>query len=528
MAQTPSVAASLRRGQIQTLQLEAYDDANSVRNRLRQAKAARVLLIFPQGPPILTRRLDLLLIQREAARRQIQLALLCSQAEVLEQAAKLNISCFQTLKQARSYSWKQGRTNLFPSRQERPRDSVQHPYELMGVASRLKPSPTKAQNRWRIFGQAALGLLLVGVLLGGGMALIPSATIQLRPAVDAVNQPISITADPQASQIDVRQAIVPAQQIRLLVTGDRVTIAASGRRQGNDLLALGEAEFSNNTAAPLFIPAGTVVSTSNLSPPVRFQTLEDTPLAANSQALAKIQALQDSQGLVGNLEAGQINRVEGQFEALVSVSNPRPSYGGGLVELAIVTQEDHSRLVTLARQAVLQSARTQLLLQLPTAEQFLVPDSILIVEERAEWFSYSAQVGDEAESVSLEMRAAVQALVVDELLARQLALLSLARQLPPGRELDETSFSFRRLEGSLDATGRYQFQLMAQGELPFGINPQAVAERVNGMSVSQAQRTLEAELLLDPRSPPQIQVYPFNWGRMPLLPIRIRVEVIRP
>lgn len=520
---------SRRAARIQTIQLEPFDDVTSIRDRLQFVEMQRVLLVFPEHGQVLRRKLDLILIQREAARRHLHLALLCHDPDVAAHAASLNMSCFFNTRQARANRWKSPRSKVFIDRTDRPRDSVQHPYELMNVASRLKPALTPRQRRLKWASQALIGVTVAMVIVGVFVALIPSATVVVTPAADAINEPITITADPIITQIDVRGGKVPATVLRLLVQGDAVTVPTTGRRQSEDTLAQGRVELTNQTDSPLFIPAGSVVSTTEI-PPARFRTLADVPLPAQSGATAQveIEALADTPALDGNVPAETITRLEGELETSVGVSNPSPTFGGGLREDSIVTTADHTRLLTLARGAVQQAGRSELLLQLPGEDKFLVPDSIRIVEERPEWTVYSASIDAAVSSVTLEMRAVIEATVVDQLQARQLAFLTLSSRLPEGRELDESSLNYRRSDVGLNAEGLFTFQLFVEGIAPFAINTDGVAERINGMSISQAQRTLERELLLDPRYPPQISVWPVNWGRMPLLPVRIHVEVKRP
>ena len=45
---------------------------------------------------------------------------------------------------------------------------------------------------------------------------------------------------------------------------------------------------------------------------------------------------------------------------------------------------------------------------------------------------------------------------------------------------------------------------------------------------AEARRRLERELVLEPNFPPQIDVWPGIFGRMPALPMRIRVEIAQP
>ncbi|NJL95411.1 MAG: hypothetical protein HC915_17655, partial [Anaerolineae bacterium] len=91
------------RDPIQIIRLEAYDDATSVRDRLQFVELRRVLLMFPAQGRILRRRIDLLLVVREAQRRGLKIALLTQDPEVLEQAAEIGLSAFLTVRQARAH-----------------------------------------------------------------------------------------------------------------------------------------------------------------------------------------------------------------------------------------------------------------------------------------------------------------------------------------------------------------------------------------------------------------------------------------
>ncbi len=515
----------MARGKIQSIKLEPYDDVVSIRDRLQFVETERVLLVLPPHGNVLRRKLDLVLIQREAARRNLQLALLTHDPDIADNAAALNLSVFFNTRQARAHHWKRANTKIFVDRSDRPGNSP-HPYELMGVASRLKDPPTQRQQRTRVLIQFVAGILILVMVSGSILALVPSATVTLTPAVDTLSEPIFMTADPQATTIMVQNAVIPAQVVRILIQGSTVTVESTGRQEGADRPARGRITLTNLTNSPQFIPAGTIVATSE-NPPVRFQTTADVPLAGQENASVEVDILAtaDSVGLVGNVPSGAINRVEGALDGIVGVSNFNATFGGGLVEEAVVTQEDRDRLLTLGRQAVQQAARNELLLQLPGEDKFLVPGSIRIVEERPEWTTYSAQVGDVSDSVSLDMRAAVEATVVDLFQARQLAFILLSQDLPAGRELNESLISYRHELISTDEEGRVLFQMFAEGVTPFAIDAEQVASRIKGMSISEAERTLEKELLLDPRHPPNIQTWPFNFGRLPFLPVRIHVVV---
>lgn len=515
-----------RQNKIQTIKLEPYDDVISIRDRLQFVEMPRVLLILPPQGRLLQRKLDLLLLQREATRRCLHLALLTTDPTIMEHAAEINLSVFTTTRQARARRWKQAHNQVFEDRY-RPKNSP-HAYELMGVASRLKSPLTAAQRRRRRMGQGMVGAFILTAIMAALLALFPSATVTITPATDAISEPFTIMADPNVTQIDVLSNSVPAQILTQVFPGSTVTVEATGRRDAEDSLAEGSVIFTNQSGEAIFIPRGTVVRTDDTRP-ARFQTTSDVALPASNGATVEvgIAALPDTSGLKGNVAPDAINRIEGVLEAQASVRNPQATFGGGIVQEAIVTTADHERLLTLARQAVEQSARSELLLQMPTQDKFLIPDSVRVIEERPEWKIYSADVGEAVESVSLDMRALVQAVVIDDLQVRQLAFILLSRRLPDNREINESALTYRREVQQVDAEGRIQLQVFLEGNSYYAVDTSALAGRISGMSIGEAQRTLENELLLDPRYPPQISTRPFSLGRLPFIPVRIEIVVNR-
>jgi hypothetical protein len=68
------------------LQLEPTDDATTVRDRLAFTNGRRILLIWPADGTALTRKLDLVLIQREAMRRAVRVALVTHDPQVIKNA----------------------------------------------------------------------------------------------------------------------------------------------------------------------------------------------------------------------------------------------------------------------------------------------------------------------------------------------------------------------------------------------------------------------------------------------------------
>ena len=143
------------------------------------------------------------------------------------------------------------------------------------------------------------------------------------------------------------------------------------------------------------------------------------------------------------------------------------------------------------------SGRDTLLHQL-SGEQFLVPGSVAIIQERPEWTIFNALVGDITESVSLDLRAEVQAVVVDERHARQVAFAGIVPYIQPGQEVSPGALRFTRgtIE-QIEPDGRVTFVMIVSGNIAESIDADDVRSRIAGVSVSEAMPAAPARLLLD-------------------------------
>ncbi len=508
---------------LQIIQLEPYDDVISVRDRLSFVSTERVLLVWPRVGSILKRKLDLVLIQREAARRGTRLALVTSDPDVIDNAGDLNISTFGSVSTSQQATWKRPLNKVFVDRSDRP-DNAPDAYELMLIASRLHALTPRKRRLQRIV-RIVTATVLVAVLLSVVYIIVPGAEVTLAPAQGQINTTVRLTADPTLSKVNVESGQIPAS----LLVDDMQTVASiptTGSTDVPNTIASGTVVFTNQTGTPVFIPAGTVV-TSIGAKPARFRTTVDVTVDAGvgQTAEATVEATQDSAGPTGNVEANLIINIEGSLSNSVSVRNPESTRGGTIRQQGIVTKADYDNLLILAREKLRQDAVAEFSARL-TGTQFIAPDSIKIVLERPDWMSYSAFVGDSADNLTLTFRAQVQALVIDEQLARQAALASLAAKIPPGQQISPNSVAFTRgaIQGT-DSKGQVTFIMFASANVAVAINPDSVRERIAGTDIEDAMTILGRDWLLDPRRPPQIEIFPPIFGRLPLLPLRINIRI---
>ena len=110
-----------------------------------------------------------------------------------------------------------------------------------------------------------LGLTLALLLILGGMLyaltfILPSATITVAPASEALQVDIPLKAV-QDARLDAAAGIVPAQALSVQVAGDART-PTTGRSDEPVGKANGRVVFINRTGRDITVPAGTVLSTA--------------------------------------------------------------------------------------------------------------------------------------------------------------------------------------------------------------------------------------------------------------------------
>lgn len=511
------------------LQLETSDDVASVRDRLTFLRGKNVLLIWPERGSVLTRKLDLVLIQREAVRNATRIALVTHDPVVIRHASELNISAFETIGSSERRKWKRGRSRVFTTRFQRPRHEPQ-PDELMPYASRVRADDE--ETAWdrvrRILVRALVLGVLGGALVAMGFLLIPSATVTLTPARDFVRVETAITADPnlQQSVVDVENGIIPATRYQAQVV-DSATVETTGEQPLTSTPAIGTVVVVNRTDSSVNIPIGTLVSTS-AGTPIVFRTTEEAtaPAGLGQQVEIDIEAVPESSGEIGNVDAGMINTIIGDLANSVEVRNLAATYRGESRIVRTVTQADRDTLVAILRQTIQDRAYRELA-PLITESQFAIFDTLRIAEERSDWMTFDYNVGDFADTLTLTMRAVVEIVAVDDSLAEQIAYARLGAQIPRGRVIRPETLAYER--GALtdiEPNGRVTFTMVSSAQVVAQINVQQLQERLASRMPADAMQYLISNADLDPNTIPQISVSPEGMTMLPVLPLRINIRIL--
>jgi len=503
------------------IDLQPREDLTSLRRYLDQVDDGRVALLLPWDGHFLSRQLDFDLLRREAQRRNLKLAIISPDPERRQLARRCGFPTFATLEAATSADHWNGRG----------RQAVEPPPTYWWEEEPdLRPRQGHAAPTWLDWlkdGVRFLAFFLVTALLAfSAYVIIPRADVTVVPAGEMVTVRVPISVDPELESVaqpaDGVGGIIPSRRIGLEVEGRaevetmETATVASGR-------ATGEVLFTSRLSQDYVVPAGTVVRTSSTSYPIRFRTTADVVVPADGQANAPIEALDERTGNVG---AYQINRVEGVAGSAVRVINPQATTGAEGKEVAVVVQEDYDRVREQLTDQLLDKAYGELhgLLE---PDEFLPYQSLRV--EAVPKKAYSHFIGEQAETVGLNMRLLVSGQAVSAGEARAVAKEALVDRLPPDYRLVESRFNVGEVVEGHDGPGWFTFYVEGRGYAAAAIGEADVLTGIRGKRVPEARRQLQQSLPL--AQPPRINTWPTwpDWlaslDRVPLIPLRVSVDV---
>lgn len=509
------------------IKLAPADTRGTVLRRLPDLRGKRVLLLPPPSGTLFKGKLDLLLLQRAAQRAAIQLALVSRDPDIIAYAKELNISCFDSRETSEKSRWKRGRQKAFLPRHHQP-SKPQRSEELKAIASRLARH-NRQPSRPRVYLERLLVLaLLAGVSFATLYALVPSATVQVRLRAQSRAVAVKVTADTRLSGVDLERGMIPAQIARATVE-TTATMPTTGIRNLEALPARGLATITNLTERALSVPANTILSSAADSS-LLFRTVLDVylPGGIGETANAPFEAMRQFSGVQGKIAAGQINLVIGPLAESISVSNPAPTSGGALRSVQVVSADDRDRLQTIAR-GQLQSLAYEEIEASLTGSQVIIIESIAIEEERKDWTTFSADVGLMQQELTLTMRAVVAALVIEDRQARQLSLARLRQSAPSGKILLEDSLQYARGPLTSQTAGQsVSFVAEASATLVSQLDKARLLEELAGLPLAEAMSVLRSQPELDAAAEAAIAILPAGFNRMPLLSVRIDLQVRMP
>lgn len=504
------------------LELHPQDDRASLRYRLDAVTDRRVALILPWDTRFLSRELDFDLLRREARRRRLEVAIVSPDPERRQLARGYGFAAFSTVEDARAVE----RWNGHVPEEVPPPPQYWWEQEIDLTRKRTRTQPTWL-GRIRQGVRFAAFFLVVVVLAGSAYVIIPKAEVTLVPSGETIRVTVPVAVDPEIESVQQAGAevggVVPARRVGIEVEGS-AEVETTGTETVTAGRATGEVLFTSLLSQDYVVPAGTIVRTSSTSYPIRFRTTADVVVPADGQATAPIEALDERTGNVGAL---QINRVEGMVASAVRVINPAPTTGAEPKEIPVVTQADYDRVRERLTQELLNEAHYELHSLLEDSE--FLPRQSLRAESTPKK-AYTHFIGEQTETVGLNMRLLVSGQAVDTGNVQAVAYQALTRQLPPDYRLIDADFEIGTVTEQDGGLGWFTVSVTGRGYAAAAINVDEALETIRGKPLSDARADLMAEFPL--AELPQFAIWPewpelLSWlERVPLLAVRIDVNVV--
>jgi len=503
----------------QIIYLDPTEDIISIRDRVEMAEAKRVLLVVPPYAEVLKRRVDLQVIQRCAAHRSIEVALVTEDGAIRTQAREVGLPVFGSISAGKQRKrWRAPHDDpdaehWSPRRNDEAWTAAARRGQAQARAARYRAA--------RLILAWALFAIVLAVFVGGAALAVPSARIVLIPRSEPVGVNLNVVIDPNIRSVDYTRARIPATAIYVEVEGN-AQVATSGQKDIPSSRASGKIVFLNQLTTPVNIPKGTAVRTSAFGTAIRFVTMDDVqvPGGFGAQAEASIEAV--DVGVGGNVAANLVNEVEGVAALAVRVTNSEPTRGGGVKQVPSVTQADKDRLRAALLQQLQQRAYAQMQGQLGEQE-YVPPESLSVSEVLDE--TYDRFVTEEAPSLGLQVRARIEGYKVGMQDANALVYAAMAGKVLPGYALIPDGLTFQRAETLIPADKRGNLTLVMRGigYSAARLDLESVRQAIAGQPVEIARDYLLQSLPL--QADPDMQVWPDWFGRMPYLTFRTEIEV---
>jgi len=495
----------------QILRLEPHDDIISARDKVGWGQTGRILLVWPERGRVLTRRIDLVLLQRHCTAMGAQLALVTSDPDVCYHADHLAIPVFKKLRTAQNSHWRVKRRRLPRSLrqliEEKPRPDLE--------ALRQEAHPQ--DPAWISLPAVRIAFFTIGVLalLSIAAVLLPSAEVNLDPKNQTQKIALTVEARPGISSANI-SGIIPIHQTRVVVEG-RDTLEAQGIMNVSDQPATGMVVFTNLTDQAVQIPRGSIVR-SDGGDPIRFETTAEGEVEAGAGISLTLPVKAITPGIASNLPPDKLTAIEGPLGLSLTATNQQPTHGGTDRKVRIPTEYNRTRLFEILQDSLRATAENEFNNQIEPGDILLsvVPTPTQILEE-----VYEPAENQPADQLTLSLRLEFEGNIASNADLQSLAASALNANLPEHYTPLPDTLEISNLAQPRQENGSFQWRMQAQRQLQAQIIESQTISLALGLPVQEAEQRLASNLPL--RERPEIQLAPAWWPRLPILPFRIRI-----
>jgi len=506
---------------MQIIPLTTEDDIVSACDRVEWATDTRILFTLPPKSD-LNNKLDFIRLRRCADYNRVEVGLIVGDKKLRRQAKALGFPIFRDEEQAAQDGrrWRRGQRRRelvgLPTKGGQPLSEwrqEQQPEKAIAPAKTVVLTP----RQWGVRYTAVFAFFIAAALIVVLFAYaVPSATITLAPELEPLNATQIVVADPLITAVNFANKTIPARQIAITQAWE-AEVEATGTAERPITPAQGAVLLTNLTDEAVIVPDGTQIRTANR---IFFETIAPVTLPAAEGSTTEVAVVAVEPGPHANVAANSVTRlVEKELARQIEVRNPERMTGGDVQEITAVSQSDLDQLRSQALQFLQAIALAQMDAEL-TEREFLARESLRLIEVVSE--VYSHEVGEQANRVTLEMKAVLVGTAVNQTEAAGLAYDALAAEVVDGYSLSPDSLTFEPGPViAVDEDGRVTFEVLVNGATAADLNVDGVITAVNGQNPDIAAAYLYNNLPL--RDVPTITLWPIWADKMPYWQQRIEL-----
>lgn len=359
-------------------------------------------------------------------------------------------------------------------------------------------------------------LLLIGFLLWW---FYPKAVITLYVSPQRLEENVDVTIEAGRGSSDFEERVLAGQILKTSLDGDRTKDTTGTKTVGDR--ATGEVTLYR-VGPQLNLPAGTT-----LNGPSDLQFTLDNPVtvasgSAGTPGTTNASVTAADIGAQYNLAGGATFSVSNYSTADVEAKNENAFSGGTSREISAVSEEDREVLQDELVDELTERAISELKGDLSNEEVFIEKS----LTATASSTTFSHRVGDETETLRLNLSIDAEAVTIERSELIELAQNALTDRVPEGFVLRDEQIGFEFDLENVNG-GEYEFRVRVSANLLPEINTDAVADMIKGKYPNVANEYLlrevpgfvRAEVRFRPKK------LPGRLGTLPRVAGNIEVEV---
>jgi len=371
------------------------------------------------------------------------------------------------------------------------------------------PKPNLTFPGKRVFAFGAISLVAIFILGFAGWWFLPKATVTIYVAPQKLEEKSEVMVDPSATTLSFADKIIPGKEVTTSSSGER-TKGTTGTKTVGDK-AKGSIKIQNGTASAINLAAGTIIaSNSDLKFVIDALVSVSAAISPSSPGTATVDVTASNIGAEYNLAKDEVFDVGNYPRSDVDAVSTSDFTGGSSRQIAAVSEEDQKVLEEELLDELLTKAKEELRTKVGSGETFITESAISTVTDK----TFANKVGDEAETLKLNMSIDVKGLSVIESQLTDLAMDTLKGKVPSGYVLREGQISndfefIEENEGSVKIDVGFTANLLPE------VKPEEIAKAISGKYPTLAQDYLtnikgfsRAEIKIKPSLPGRLKTLP--------------------